>query len=62
MTILIFLTSKPLLLLLNQNKNPAIYRKHFRKFVLLHLKIVNKQRKNLSSFFHHSKFIVFEKL
>ena len=46
MTILIFLTPKPLLLLLNSNKKPAVYRKHFRKIALLYLKIVGELRKN----------------
>ena len=39
---------------------PAVYRKQFQKIVLLHLKIVSELRKNLSSFFYHIKFIVFE--
>ena len=51
MTILIFLTSKPSLFLLNLHKKPSVYRKHFQKIVLLHLKIVRELRKNLSSFF-----------
>ena len=60
MTILIFLTSKPLLLLLNLNKKPAVYRKHSRKVALLYLKILSELRKSLGSFFYHIKFIVFE--
>ena len=60
MEILIFLTSKPSLLNLNLNQIPAVYRKHFRKIALLHLKIVSGLRKNLSSFFHQIKLIVFE--
>ena len=54
-----FLTSKPSLLYLNLNKKPAVYRKHFRKIALLHLKIVSELRKNLRSFSHHINFIVF---
>ena len=45
MTILIFLTSKPSLILLNLN-TPAVYRKHFRKIALFHLKIAIELRKN----------------
>ena len=60
MTILIFLTSKPALLLLNLNKKLAVYRKHFQKIALLDLKIVSELRKNLSSSFHYIKLIVFE--
>ena len=50
MTILIFLTFKLSLLLLNLNKKTAEYRKRFRKIVLLHLKIVSELERSLSSF------------
>ena len=60
MTIFIFWTSKPPLPILNLTKKAAVYRKHFRNIALLHFNIVSELRKNLSSFFHHIKFIVFE--
>ena len=63
MAILIFLNLGPSLLLLNLNKKNSRLQETLPKNCLkLHLKIMSKLRKNLSSFFHHITFIVFEKM
>ena len=55
------LTSKPSLLYSDLKKNPAAYIGNTsEKLNLLQLKIVSELRKNLSSFFYHIKFIVYE--
>ena len=55
------LTSKPSLLYSDLKKNSAAYIENTsEKLNLLQLKIVSELRKNLSSFFYHIKFIVYE--